>query len=364
MTHDFSLTGRWPVRKGLLGGTSGHHGGVDWYLERPDELIGVRHELVAYLTRHAAAGSTEGVADAELISSETIGNAMRHAGGPVWVTLSWGAEHPVLSVYDLGEGFDPQRLVDPPLPAPLPAGSEAEEDFPESGRGLLIVKALSPKAKASVRSGAGMVVEVVLPVRRQRTVSHDPPRRRAQALPAPSEAMPEGGFGKESFLRALVVQMAQAVEAEHGPQAAEAAVAQVGADVGGQMEAEYRLATDVVGRLTPEQMGECYVRLKSAIDGDFSVVEAGPDRVVLENRRCPFGEAVLRAPALCRMTSSVFGGIAARNGTEGASVVLEERIAVGDPGCRVTVYLGPPPPEVAPFAHRYGAGGHGSAASG
>jgi hypothetical protein len=38
------------------------------------------------------------------------------------------------------------------------------------------------------------------------------------------------------------------------------------------------------------------------------------------------------------MTSSVFGGIAARN-TGGASVVLEERIAVGDPECRVVVWL-------------------------
>jgi len=53
------------------------------------------------------------------------------------------------------------------------------------------------------------------------------------------------------------------------------------------------------------------------------------------------------------MTSSVFGGIAARNNPDGASVLLEERIAVGDPGCRVVVYLGPPPPEAAPFAHRY-----------
>jgi hypothetical protein len=39
------------------------------------------------------------------------------------------------------------------------------------------------------------------------------------------------------------------------------------------------------------------------------------------------------------MTSSVFGGIAARN-AGGASVVLEERIAMGDPECRVVVWLG------------------------
>ena len=84
-----------------------------------------------------------------------------------------------------------------------------------------------------------------------------------------------------------------------------------------------------------------------------AVVEATPERIVLENRRCPFGEAVRHAPALCRMTSSVFGGLAARNHPGGATVLLEERIAVGDPGCRVVVYLGPAPAEVAPYAHRY-----------
>ena len=59
---------------------------------------------------------------------------------------------------------------------------------------------------------------------------------------------------------------------------------------------------------------------------------------MLGNRTCPLGDVVKRAPGLCRMTSSVFGGIAPRN-AGGASVVLEERIAVGDPECRVAVWL-------------------------
>ena len=174
-----------------------------------------------------------------------------------------------------------------------------------------------------------------------------------EALPRLDEAMEGGGFGREPFLRALVVQMSQAIEERHGPDAAEAVVAQVGTDVGGQMEAEFRLAEEIVGRLSPEELGRCYVRLKHAIEADFRVVEATPQRIVLENRRCPFGEAVRGAPALCRMTTSVFGGIAARNSDDGAAVLLEERIAVGDPGCRVVVYLGPAPDEVVPFAHEF-----------
>jgi predicted ArsR family transcriptional regulator len=104
------------------------------------------------------------------------------------------------------------------------------------------------------------------------------------------------------------------------------------------MEDEYRRARGIADELTVEQIADLYVRLKAAIDGDFYGVEATPERIVLGNRACPFGEVVKRAPGLCRMTSSVFGGIAARN-TGGASVVLEQRIAVGDPECRVVVWL-------------------------
>ena len=64
-------------------------------------------------------------------------------------------------------------------------------------------------------------------------------------------------------------------------------------------------------------------------------------------------DSVLRAPALCRMTSSVFGGIAARNTPNAVAVLLEERIAVGDPGCRVVVSLVPPADDAAAFAHHY-----------
>jgi predicted ArsR family transcriptional regulator len=109
------------------------------------------------------------------------------------------------------------------------------------------------------------------------------------------------------------------------------------------MEAEFRHAHGVDGRLTPEQLASCFVRLKRAIDGGFAVEEITDDHIVLVNDRCPFGEEVQRAPALCRMTSSVFGGIAARNAEHDAVVVLEERIAVGDPRCRVHVFLDPDP---------------------
>ena len=317
---------------------------MDWYLDStdPHAVSELRREIREYLVRH---GEPSGAFDeAEVVVSELLGNTARHAAGPVWVTLSWRSPAPTIVVRDLGPGFDRALLGQADLGSIDP--------MQESGRGLFLITALAPALETAVRE-RGAEIAVELPVTRTPEVSHDPPRRTTAVLPAQEEARPQGGFGKESFLRALVVQLAQALEFQHGPDAAEAAVAQVGTDVGGQMEQEYRRATGVVGRMTPDQMAECYVRLKHAIDGGFYVVEANEDRIVLGNTRCPFGDVVRLAPSLCRMTSSVFGGIAARNNDGPALVTLEERIAVGDPGCRVIVCLDEAKSPGRGFAHRY-----------
>jgi anti-sigma regulatory factor (Ser/Thr protein kinase) len=317
---------------------------VDWYLDStdPHAVSELRREIRDYLVRHA--DSAEGLDGAEVVVSELLGNTARHAAGPVWVTLSWRAPAPTIVVRDLGPGFDPGVLGRTDL--------ESIDPMQESGRGLFLISVLAPALEAAARE-EGAEVAVELPVTRSLETSHDPPRRTTAVLPALEEAMPEGGFGKESFLRALVVQLAQALEFRHGPDAAEAAVAQVGTDVGGQMEEEYRRAKGIVGRMSPDQIADSYVRLKHAIDGGFFVVEANQDRIVLGNTRCPFGDVVRLAPSLCRMTSSVFGGIAARNNDGPVLVTLEERIAVGDPGCRVIVCLDETKSPGAGFAHRY-----------
>ena len=347
---------------------------MDWYLhgDDPRGLSALRREVRDSLRRHAEADSD--VSDAELIVEEVVGNAIRHAGGPVWVSISWRETAPTMRVLDLGPGFDPGLLAaaaESPLGL-LDAGTAdlaidvADLEDPrayeldpsqlaEGGRGLFLVTHLAPALEAQARKSGGMAVVVTLPVAKPETISHDPPRHVSAALPELAEAKPDGGFGKESFLRALVVQLARAIEFQHGPDAADAAVAQVGTDVGGQMEEEFRQAEGITGRMTPEQLARCYVRLKHAIDGGFYVIELSDERSVLGNRRCPFGDVVRRAPSLCRMTSSVFGGIAARNSDESAAVLLEERIAVGDSGCRVVVYLGEPPAAERPLAHAYAA---------
>lgn len=312
---------------------------MDWYMESGDvdAVPELRHVVGRYLARHAEPGGDVGAA--QIVFSEIVTNAVRHARGPAWITVDWSEPEPVLTVRDLGPGFELAEV-------------ERVEPGPDGGVGLRIVSHLTDELRVASRAAGGAEVSARLPVRRAVERSFDPPRRRSATLPAPDEADAEGEFGKVSFLRALVVQLAQSVEEDHGPIAAEAAVAQVGTDVGGQMEDAYRRARGIGERLTPEQMGDLYVRLKRAIEGDFFVIEANDERIVLGNNACPFGPQVRYAPALCRMTSSVFGGIAARN-RGAAAVQLEERIAVGDPGCRVTVWLGDPPPAVRDVVHVY-----------
>jgi anti-sigma regulatory factor (Ser/Thr protein kinase) len=319
---------------------------VDWYLTREnlisDGIGELRRAIRDYLVRHGEARAD--VSSAELIVQELLTNAGEHAAGPTWVHLSWSHEHPDIEIWDLGPGF---ALL------PAAAGDEPPDLEAEGGRGLFIVSHLAADFRIQARRGGGTRVTARLPVRRATSRSFDPPPMVTAALPDLDEAGVDGSFGSESFLRALVVQLSQAVESTAGPDVGEEVVTQVGLAVGGQMEAAYRAVRRLTDALSGEQIADCLVQLKHAIHGRFRVAEITDDRIVLDNTNCPFGEAVRKAPALCRMTSSVFGGIAARNSPDGAAVVLEERIAVGDAGCRVVVYLGTPPDHAARFAHRY-----------
>jgi DNA-binding CsgD family transcriptional regulator/anti-sigma regulatory factor (Ser/Thr protein kinase) len=311
---------------------------VEWALERQTAETGaaLRRELIAYLRRHADPRSD--LAGAEIVVAELLANANEHAPGPAWACVDWSGEQPRLELHDLGPGFE----LDPRLP---PVSSER-------GRGLYLANAFAADLARAAKTAGGSTVSATLPVWRRPSRSLDPPRDSVAALPAPEEASADGLFGTETFLRALLVELAQAAEIREGPDAVEALVAQVGANVGGRMEQAYRRAHAIADRLTPEQIADLYVRLKGAIGGDFYVIEADERKIVLGNRRCPFGSAVRRQPGLCRMTSSVFGGIAARH-TGGAAVSLEERIALGDPECRVVVWLGEAGHEQDTRAHRY-----------
>lgn len=111
----------------------------------------------------------------------------------------------------------------------------------------------------------------------------------------------------------------------------------LGLAASGCFEAVYREQCGIDGSINLDQYSELIVSIKNQIGGNFSRASSDPGVVRVINTRCPFGDAVKEAPELCRMTSSVFGGIAARNFGY-AKVALNKRLATNDGMCEVCIY--------------------------
>ncbi len=114
-------------------------------------------------------------------------------------------------------------------------------------------------------------------------------------------------------------------------------IEQLGLTASGCFEAAHRQESGQNGRLDHDKYADMIVEIKNKIGGNFSRTSSEPGMVRVVNTRCPFGEAVMQAPELCKMTSSVFGGIAARNFGY-AKVILDKRIAVGNGMCEARIY--------------------------
>lgn len=142
---------------------------------------------------------------------------------------------------------------------------------------------------------------------------------------------------RDVFLRSMLRELAGTLQDVVGLDEASGFISVVGQRIGDELNASYREALGVPS-LTREQVADVLVDLKHRINGDFQIVEQDDERIVYSNTRCPFAEKVIDRPALCMMTSNVFGSITADN-LGYARVVLEETIAEGANGCRVVVHL-------------------------
>jgi hypothetical protein len=142
---------------------------------------------------------------------------------------------------------------------------------------------------------------------------------------------------KDRFMRTLIRHLAGTLEEVVGLAEAEGFVSVVGQKMGEEIDTGYRRGLQVPS-LSRRQVTAVLVDLKRRIDGDFYVIEEDDDKIVLGNRRCPFGDRVLGRPSMCMMTSNVFGVIVAEN-LGYARVLLEETIANGNAGCRVVIRL-------------------------
>jgi len=141
------------------------------------------------------------------------------------------------------------------------------------------------------------------------------------------------------FLQTFVLELMHVCE-EAGLAPAERLIDRIARSAGLFFEEAFREEYAVEGAMEPERYAELIVGLKNRIGGQFSLASREAGYIRLVNQRCPFGEGVKNSPQLCRMTSSVFGGIAARNFGY-AKVTLASRIALGDACCEVHVHLDP-----------------------
>lgn len=144
---------------------------------------------------------------------------------------------------------------------------------------------------------------------------------------------------RDLFLRNLLRELSGTLEQVVGLDEASGFISIVGQHIGDWMNNEYCRAFGTQS-LNAEQVSDVLVDLKARIQGDFYVLQEDNEKIVLGNRRCPFGDKVEGRPSMCMMTSNVFGTIAAEN-FGFAKVCLHETIAQGGKECRVTVYKQP-----------------------
>lgn len=139
------------------------------------------------------------------------------------------------------------------------------------------------------------------------------------------------------FLRTLIRELSGTLQDVVGLDQASGFISVVGQRVGDQINDSYKAALQV-SKLSREQVRDVLADLKRRIQGTFYVISEDDEKIVFGNNDCPFAEKVIGRPAMCMMTSNVFGVIAADN-LGYAKVSLEKTIAEGHGHCRVVVYL-------------------------
>jgi len=156
---------------------------------------------------------------------------------------------------------------------------------------------------------------------------------------------------RDVFLRTLIRELAGSLQEVVGLEEASGFISLVGQRMGDQINNSYR-ETLGVQTLSKQQIGEVLVDLKHRIKGNFFILEQTDEKIVFGNNVCPFEEKVIGRPAMCMMTSNVFGVITAQN-TGYAKVALDETIAEGSNRCKVVVYLKPQPENNAALGREY-----------
>lgn len=138
------------------------------------------------------------------------------------------------------------------------------------------------------------------------------------------------------FLQTFILELMHAVE-QKGGDYCESLIEHIAKSAGIYFEQTYRDDYKLGGDLDTENYIDLILGLKNHIGGNFSLASVDTGTITVVNSRCPFGERVTNFPELCRMTSSVFGGIAARNFGY-AKVEIRKSIAKQNGSCEVCIH--------------------------
>ncbi|WP_027158267.1 sigma 54-interacting transcriptional regulator [Methylobacter luteus] len=138
------------------------------------------------------------------------------------------------------------------------------------------------------------------------------------------------------FLQTFILELMHASE-QQGQKHCEQLIEHIARTAGCFFEETYRSDTGKNGLLDRESYIELILGLKNNIGGKFSLASSNQDCITVTSSSCPFGDRVTNFPELCGMTSSVFGGIAARNFGY-AKVEIKKSIARNHGSCEVCVY--------------------------
>ncbi|MDF9794356.1 putative ArsR family transcriptional regulator [Methylorubrum extorquens] len=144
---------------------------------------------------------------------------------------------------------------------------------------------------------------------------------------------------REIFMDLVVTTMGSLFEDTVGSSEAGSFISLVGLVVGEKIQEEY-LQVSGASQLDRKGMVDALLDMKQRIGSDFYVMDESEQRIVLGNKRCPFGELAKKCPSLCMLTANVCGHLAAES--QGyARVDLPETIAAGASECRVVINLDP-----------------------
>lgn len=144
---------------------------------------------------------------------------------------------------------------------------------------------------------------------------------------------------RDEFVRRVLRELTGLLQDVVGREDAEGFVSVAGRALGADLDARYRAALGLQ-RFDRDQVAAILVDLKRRIQGGFRLVSVDDQRIELVNDTCPFAEHVDGRPALCMMTSNVFGHLVSTH-LGYARVEIREAIAEGHGRCHVLVHLTP-----------------------